>query len=602
MSIICRSRFKDKLSRLQLEPILSIISEVGVPVLSRSLIEKLFSVIVPSAYAALGDATLVTFEVTQEAPEPEPVDPLILQYAPVLYFHPDEDYFPMDVNSYINASALWDQSGVDTQLYSSTSLTFEVFEDLVGSGADTSNYYLSFSDPNAKKSIDIDNAYKVYADIRSKDLYATTTYYYKMNASTEDGREFIVLQYWYFYAMNNWKEQGGRNDHEGDWESVFVFLNNSNSTKPYPQYVAYSAHLNDGDPKGDILQYDSVRREWESNEVVKEDGRPVSFVALGSHANYPNNNGGEHVVPGIDKDFIDLTGTTRVVNFTFQGIDSESSSWDQYQGKWGTDVSLSPGGSGPQGPRFIDVTGQTRFSNPLEWAGIDKIQTQVILEPITTVPFDRSNVLLEFTEPIPSGTTISVTPYYEPVTFGVVPNDVTLLPGYYDFTTSLEDGSFEVFMTLPYDEQYIKSLDARPEDIRFGFYNESTDTWEVLPTILNAQDQSVSTVRTSFSRYALMLVKSEDESDHEEDTEVSKEQIQEPKEKHYYGRRLLRKKAPTPKVLGVSLLGSPIDQVASLVNTVQGLMGQYSSMNAQQKEVFRTLLGDIENMLLSLRQ
>jgi hypothetical protein len=38
-------------------------------------------------------------------------------------------------------------------------------------------------------------------------------------------RGFVALQYWFFYAMNDWRSTfGGVNDHEADWEQVTVFL------------------------------------------------------------------------------------------------------------------------------------------------------------------------------------------------------------------------------------------------------------------------------------------------------------------------------------------------------------------------------------------
>src|SRR5664279_1447235 len=38
-------------------------------------------------------------------------------------------------------------------------------------------------------------------------------------------RGFLVLQYWFFYAMNDWRSTfGGVNDHEADWEQVTIYL------------------------------------------------------------------------------------------------------------------------------------------------------------------------------------------------------------------------------------------------------------------------------------------------------------------------------------------------------------------------------------------
>ena len=544
---------------------------------TQNTLQKIRAFFIPTAYACWSSESYVyttTFEIIEVEPVPE-IDALILQYAPILYFHEHEDYFPMDVESFVEASSLWSQDGIgDTQIHSSSSLTFETFEDLIDSGVDTSDYYLAFSDPDDDKSIDIDNAHVVYDNMRKTDTYATTTYYRRM----VDG-EYTVLQYWYFYAMNNWAERGGRNDHEGDWESVFIYLEKDTDE---PKFVAYSSHLNDGENEAlNFFQYDSVRREWNSDEVVKDDGQIVSFVAQGSHANYPSNNTGEHVV-GSKIDKTSLNGTHLSVD-VFSNIELEGVGWDQYQGKWGSDSLLSFGGDGPQGPRFIDVTGQLRFNSPIQWAGINRIQEQVIIDPVTTVPFENSNIVLEFSEPVLSGTSISVTPYYEPVTIGIVPSGATMLPGYYDFITSMDNGSFEVSMTLPYDSQYIESLGESPEDIRFGYYNESIDTWEVLPTVLDEQNHSVSTMRTGFSRYALMLVEQEEIIELKEETSTSQST-----RTSKQGTRVDRE--PKREVLGASTSTTDIYRLVALTEL---LVQRYPQMTQEQKNTTLQILGEI---------
>ena len=94
--------------------------------------------------------------------------------------------------------------------------------------------------------IDLTSAFEKYTAMVESEAATSTVYGYRMDECYTDDFEkehcFIVLQYWYFYAMNNWGEQGGFNNHEGDWESVFVFLD---KLTELPQYVAYSAHHND---------------------------------------------------------------------------------------------------------------------------------------------------------------------------------------------------------------------------------------------------------------------------------------------------------------------------------------------------------------------
>ena len=44
---------------------------------------------------------------------------------------------------------------------------------------------------------------------------------------------WIALQYLFFFAMNNWRSGFyGVNDHEADWEQVFVFLTEAGSEEP----------------------------------------------------------------------------------------------------------------------------------------------------------------------------------------------------------------------------------------------------------------------------------------------------------------------------------------------------------------------------------
>jgi len=77
----------------------------------------------------------------------------------------------------------------------------------------------------------------------------------------EDG-SYTVLQYWMFYVYNDWKAT-----HEGDWESITVYLRNNS-----PIAVAASAH------------HGGYRLPW--SMVKSHKTHPVIYVANGSHANY----------------------------------------------------------------------------------------------------------------------------------------------------------------------------------------------------------------------------------------------------------------------------------------------------------------------------
>ena len=99
------------------------------------------------------------------------------------------------------------------------------------------------------------------------------TYYHR---TVREG-EYLNLQYWFFYAYNDWGNGfGGFNDHEGDWEGFHVFfkLEGGRPVEP-PAYVCFLGHES------------RLTRPWDHPEVEKVGTHPVIYVAAGSHASYP---------------------------------------------------------------------------------------------------------------------------------------------------------------------------------------------------------------------------------------------------------------------------------------------------------------------------
>ncbi len=89
---------------------------------------------------------------------------------------------------------------------------------------------------------------------------------------------WIVLQYWYFFAYNSWRSGfHGVNDHESDWELVMIYLYETDG-QLVPEWVGYASHDFHGD---------DLRRHWDDDgEVDKLDGHPVVYAGAGSHASY----------------------------------------------------------------------------------------------------------------------------------------------------------------------------------------------------------------------------------------------------------------------------------------------------------------------------
>ena len=83
----------------------------------------------------------------------------------------------------------------------------------------------------------------------------------------------LALQYWFFYAYNDWN-----NLHEGDWENVQLLFDARDAAEALaqePVAVGYSQHEG------------SERAEWDDDKLELVDGlRPVVYPAAGSHANF----------------------------------------------------------------------------------------------------------------------------------------------------------------------------------------------------------------------------------------------------------------------------------------------------------------------------
>jgi hypothetical protein len=206
------------------------------------------------------------------------------------------------------------------------------------------------------------------------------TYYYRR--MHQSGYE--VLQYWFFYAYNDWASgYAGFNDHEGDWEGFQVFfkLDSGNHPMEPPAYVCYLDHNS------------RLSKPWDHSEVEKVGTHPVIYVAAGSHASYPEAK--QYPLMAL-YDLIDYAsgdGLTLDHSEWRNRVNLETVPWlSSYRGSWGTRYWLPlawvqkalrtvrssipgevylPGVSAPRGPRFSDE-GSERLAwrDPAAFAGI----------------------------------------------------------------------------------------------------------------------------------------------------------------------------------------------------------------------------------------
>ena len=226
---------------------------------------------------------------------------------------------------------------------------------------------------------------------------ATRTYYARVVRTAG----YTVLQYWYFYAFNDWRSTFyGVNDHEADWENVVVYLVDDADVPGglRPAWVAASAH--------DLAGPD-LRRRWDDPLLRREGDHPVVYPGAGSHSGafLPGDyvvsvelpalrrivgrlqglrrrllpwtaepGRGAFALPFVDyaRGDGDTIGAGHDLTWRFERIDDDTAWVRDYRGLWGLDTHDPFGGErAPAGPRY-ERTGAVRaaWADPLGWVGL----------------------------------------------------------------------------------------------------------------------------------------------------------------------------------------------------------------------------------------
>ncbi|OCK80769.1 hypothetical protein K432DRAFT_296964 [Lepidopterella palustris CBS 459.81] len=252
----------------------------------------------------------------------------VLDYAPLVYLHSQEKYFPSDISAQLSSSNTQPEANFTVVSGASSPLTLDNLNELNSFGT----VYLT-----SKVDITTNPAWLngVVPDSSGKTENAVPC----AIIVNDHGSGNVDAFYMYFYAFN-WggvvlKQQFG--DHVGDWEHNMIRFSDG-----IPTYIWYSQHSN-----GEAFAY----------KVVKKSGlRPITYSANGSHANYATTGDHDHTIPnfnlpaGLVEDHTDA-GTLwdpmlSAYYYSYTPISSSAGTfaaydtstpvnWLYYTGKWG---------------------------------------------------------------------------------------------------------------------------------------------------------------------------------------------------------------------------------------------------------------------------
>jgi Vacuolar protein sorting-associated protein 62 len=124
----------------------------------------------------------------------------------------------------------------------------------------------------------------------------------------------LWLQYWLWYFYNDYRLTADVGLHEGDWEMVQLRLTADGA----PDYAVYNQHSK------------AQRRPW--GEVETVDGRPVVYVARGSHASYYER--GVHRTE-VWADVCDGKRPAPELRLHVLSEDDAPRDWSGWPGRWG---------------------------------------------------------------------------------------------------------------------------------------------------------------------------------------------------------------------------------------------------------------------------
>lgn len=287
----------------------------------------------------------------QNRQAPEGIPDYVLKYAPLVYLHSQEQYFPTDIQSQLTNSI----PRVNFQPVSNPPNPLDL-NNLNQLGGDV---YLTSKDDVTQNPEWIKG---VRPDGNGKTNNAVTA----AIIVNDKGNGDVDVFYMYYYAYNyggtvlGLKELNFGN-HVGDWEHTMLRFKDG-----VPQWLWYSQHAN-----GQAFKYDITQKHPSSPS------RPLAYSSRGSHANYAIPGKHDHTIPnfnlpgGVLEDHTDagiLWDPLQAAYFyKFNAGDASFTPYDQsgntpvnylyFKGRWGDQEYPT------SDKRQVKLFGQAKFSS-----------------------------------------------------------------------------------------------------------------------------------------------------------------------------------------------------------------------------------------------
>jgi hypothetical protein len=293
------------------------------------------------AAAALATPAIAPASVSDEKALAERYAPVVRLVTQKKECGPGEPYQPMDVNALFGQPTValrgpWSASGVVKIGPTAKDLSRGLYQ-----------YHLDFPGNALEPGCDFERWAR-----RVTRGHMPTVYSHVASDPSHPGR--VALQYWFFYAYNDWN-----NLHEGDWEMIQLIFDANNAhealTSP-PTTIGYSQHEG------------AEEAAWGSSKLARVGGtHPVVYPAAGSHANFFGEGLflGSSASQGVGCD--NTTGPHHDLHPAVATIPSDPAParqqfpWIAFEGRWG-ELQRSFF-NGPTGPNM-----KTQWTEPIQWS------------------------------------------------------------------------------------------------------------------------------------------------------------------------------------------------------------------------------------------